>query len=624
MNQTSSRPRTATTKPTTTTATSAGKGKRKADSLPSSRPTSRSSTHSHGKLPTSPSRNQQRRPTTPATDSRLSGVQQKKKSSPSPRSSAGANRTSTPTPAGLTTTTNALPAATKDVADGATAGHPVDPHVRPTNTITTVDEKRGIGAANDVAMTIPMPAMPKRGSSKYADAPTGEEPPSSTHLSSTTTTKSSSAQRRGKLPLPIPIPRSSFLLTNPQPSTPSSSLTKTTALATPSHSSTPTASTHPSHPSGPVLVKSYTPPPSNVSTPTIAFANANMPSQRTRSSKNSSKSSLGHAAAADAEKQEIPPLAAFSFAEILNSIQPSIQPSLDSIAEICAKSKMSLANEYASHLPPHHSGQFPATESEAMAQQQQGLSLLFGFHGQQQQQQQHHQPSPLSQGHVLEPVEEGTSSVAQSLSSGGVAGQITTSGELSAKASTEEWGYSSGTGASEASALSKDVAGDERGSLGLLRAGTSGARDSGRRRVSGAMPVVGVLDGEVKEYYAGAGAAAPKQNDAASRKEKSDLGQAQAEDRAKTPKPGDILTSSSRSNSTPSTFSTTAKQERRRGAERSSTSTVPVSRRKESSTSALPAWLSRWQGAGVAGTSPRRVAVGGGNATEALQGCLRS
>ncbi|KAL9608547.1 MAG: hypothetical protein Q9167_006640 [Letrouitia subvulpina] len=49
---------------------------------------------------------------------------------------------------------------------------------------------------------------------------------------------------------------------------------------------------------------------------------------------------------------DLPALENFSFQDILASIDPDIQGSIDTIAEICGRSKMSLADEYGSHLPP--------------------------------------------------------------------------------------------------------------------------------------------------------------------------------------------------------------------------------------------------------------------------------
>ncbi|MCJ1258611.1 hypothetical protein MMC24_006444 [Lignoscripta atroalba] len=52
-------------------------------------------------------------------------------------------------------------------------------------------------------------------------------------------------------------------------------------------------------------------------------------------------------------RHDLPPLSAFSFQEILAAIDTDVRVSIDTIAEICGRSKMSLANEYQSHLPPH-------------------------------------------------------------------------------------------------------------------------------------------------------------------------------------------------------------------------------------------------------------------------------
>ncbi|KAL8703136.1 MAG: hypothetical protein Q9201_003668 [Fulgogasparrea decipioides] len=49
---------------------------------------------------------------------------------------------------------------------------------------------------------------------------------------------------------------------------------------------------------------------------------------------------------------KLPPLESFSFQDILASIDPDVSASIDKIAEICGRSKMSLADEYSSHLPP--------------------------------------------------------------------------------------------------------------------------------------------------------------------------------------------------------------------------------------------------------------------------------
>jgi hypothetical protein len=49
---------------------------------------------------------------------------------------------------------------------------------------------------------------------------------------------------------------------------------------------------------------------------------------------------------------EIPSADEFSFSAILRAVDPEIRGAIDAIAEICARSRMSLADEYEAHLPP--------------------------------------------------------------------------------------------------------------------------------------------------------------------------------------------------------------------------------------------------------------------------------
>lgn len=49
---------------------------------------------------------------------------------------------------------------------------------------------------------------------------------------------------------------------------------------------------------------------------------------------------------------KIPPPESFSFQDILASIGPDADAAIDAIAEICGRSKMSLADEHGSHMPP--------------------------------------------------------------------------------------------------------------------------------------------------------------------------------------------------------------------------------------------------------------------------------
>ncbi|KAL1626764.1 hypothetical protein SLS56_006757 [Neofusicoccum ribis] len=49
----------------------------------------------------------------------------------------------------------------------------------------------------------------------------------------------------------------------------------------------------------------------------------------------------------------LPPTADFSFDGILHAVEPEIAGAIDAIAAICARSKLSLADEYTAHRPPH-------------------------------------------------------------------------------------------------------------------------------------------------------------------------------------------------------------------------------------------------------------------------------
>ncbi|KAK3714815.1 hypothetical protein LTR37_007550 [Vermiconidia calcicola] len=49
----------------------------------------------------------------------------------------------------------------------------------------------------------------------------------------------------------------------------------------------------------------------------------------------------------------LPPVSAFAFADILRTADSAdFQSAIDGVAEICAKNRMSLADEYSSHMPP--------------------------------------------------------------------------------------------------------------------------------------------------------------------------------------------------------------------------------------------------------------------------------
>lgn len=66
----------------------------------------------------------------------------------------------------------------------------------------------------------------------------------------------------------------------------------------------------------------------------------------------------------------LPPIAAFSFADILRTADSTdLQSAIDGIAEICAKNRMSLAEEYGSHLPPVGEITAVSTDSTPVRQQ---------------------------------------------------------------------------------------------------------------------------------------------------------------------------------------------------------------------------------------------------------------
>jgi hypothetical protein len=58
-------------------------------------------------------------------------------------------------------------------------------------------------------------------------------------------------------------------------------------------------------------------------------------------------------------KDELPPVSDFSIESIMAAIEPEIEGTIDAIAEIMGRSRLTLANEYDSHLPPQ--GEIRAT-----------------------------------------------------------------------------------------------------------------------------------------------------------------------------------------------------------------------------------------------------------------------
>lgn len=66
-------------------------------------------------------------------------------------------------------------------------------------------------------------------------------------------------------------------------------------------------------------------------------------------------------------KAELPPIEAFTFKGIMDSIQRGVADDLERIAEICARSRYSLSNQYEVHMPPH--GQTPLLQTPGQAVQ---------------------------------------------------------------------------------------------------------------------------------------------------------------------------------------------------------------------------------------------------------------
>lgn len=70
------------------------------------------------------------------------------------------------------------------------------------------------------------------------------------------------------------------------------------------------------------------------------------------------KKENGHSSIAPAKMDlKMPPVEAFSFRGIMDEIRHGVAEDLERIAEICARSKYSLSNQYEVHMPPHGRGE---------------------------------------------------------------------------------------------------------------------------------------------------------------------------------------------------------------------------------------------------------------------------
>ncbi|KAI1377486.1 hypothetical protein F4677DRAFT_416653 [Hypoxylon crocopeplum] len=112
--------------------------------------------------------------------------------------------------------------------------------------------------------------------------------------------------------------------------------------------------------SQPVVVRTYSGvPPSSAARSSASILPMSNPSCQ-RSSRNGTVTSMKHhkgnekgRAAADAK---LPPLESFTFKSIMADIQQDVGADLDRIAEICARSRYSLSNQYEVHIAPQGSG----------------------------------------------------------------------------------------------------------------------------------------------------------------------------------------------------------------------------------------------------------------------------
>jgi hypothetical protein len=166
-------------------------------------------------------------------------------------------------------------------------------------------------------------------------------------------------------------------------SQPSSRHHYTKSSGAPSTTTTTTTGTH----SQPVIVRTYSgPPPSSTgSRPAsrripLSAASVAPGGSNWRPSRNGMVLSMARHKGQKKSQQrttedaKLPPLEAFSFKSIMADIQQDIGADLDRIAEICARSKYSLSNQYEVHVAPHGSGASFVT-SAASSSRHQGPTL---------------------------------------------------------------------------------------------------------------------------------------------------------------------------------------------------------------------------------------------------------
>ncbi|KAL1597018.1 endodeoxyribonuclease [Paraconiothyrium brasiliense] len=149
------------------------------------------------------------------------------------------------------------------------------------------------------------------------------------------------------------VPSATTTLTNTLPPTQSAALRALNAPAFQSHASpnlksksAKSASSRTTLSSQPVVVRTYSG--SRHNSRHSGFHSPRYPNMNGHASQNPSALSAGLAA----RTERLPSIEDFSFSAILRAVDPEIRDAIDAIAEICARSRLSLADEYDAHLPP--------------------------------------------------------------------------------------------------------------------------------------------------------------------------------------------------------------------------------------------------------------------------------
>ncbi|KAF1969783.1 hypothetical protein BU23DRAFT_557401 [Bimuria novae-zelandiae CBS 107.79] len=150
------------------------------------------------------------------------------------------------------------------------------------------------------------------------------------------------------------VPSATTTLTNALPPTQSAALRALNAPAFQSHASSTaksksakSASSRTTLSSQPVVVRTYSGSRHN-SRNSSGVNSPRYPNMNGHTSQNPSALSAGLAG----QTERLPSIEDFSFSAILRAVDPEIRDAIDAIAEICARSRMSLADEYDAHLPP--------------------------------------------------------------------------------------------------------------------------------------------------------------------------------------------------------------------------------------------------------------------------------